>query len=198
MRHGESEANVLGVAVGDPRRGIEEFGLTDRGRRQAAESAVIFKQSHSPIVDRIEIIASDFRRTRETAELLAQGLGNDGTIMLSSGLRERSFGELEGQDYRTMTALLETEGRDALVSRYGCEPPEVVQNRVVEAIRDLEEQQQNRTLILVSHGDPIQLLMTAFAGLDASEHERIITLDYAEIAELSADTVLRFKRGIEL
>lgn len=35
MRHGESEANVLGVAVGDPRRGLEGFGLTDMGRRQA-------------------------------------------------------------------------------------------------------------------------------------------------------------------
>jgi broad specificity phosphatase PhoE len=65
----------------------------------------------------------------------------------------------------------------------------------VRVIRDLEEKQQKRTFILVSHADPIQLLMTAFAGLEVSEYERIIVLDYAEIAELSYDMPLRFKNG---
>jgi broad specificity phosphatase PhoE len=125
MRHGESEANVLGVAVGDPRRGLEGFGLTDLGRRQAVEAAAVFKKSHSPLLDGTEIVASDFRRARETAELLAEGLGNYVLIRLSKGLRERSFGELEGKDYRTMAALLETLGSEELISRYGCEPPEV-------------------------------------------------------------------------
>jgi probable phosphoglycerate mutase len=195
MRHGESEANVLGVAVGGPRRGLEGFGLTDLGRRQVVEAAAVYKKSHSPLLDGTEIVASDFRRTRETAELLAEGLGNFVSVSLSKGLRERSFGELEGKDYRTMAALLETEGSEALISEYGYEPPEVAQNRVVRVIRDLEEKQQKRTFILVSHADPIQLLMTAFAGLEVSEYERIIALDYAEIAELSFDMSLRFKNG---
>ena len=195
MRHGESEANVLGVAVGDPRRGLEGFGLTDLGRRQAVEAAAVFKKSHSPLLDGTEIVASDFRRARETAELLAEGLGNYLSIGLCKGLRERSFGELEGKDYRTMAALLETVGSDELISRYGCEPPEGVQKRVVSVVRDLEEKQQKRTFILVSHADPIQLLMTAFASLEVSEYERIIALDYAEIAELSYDMPLRFKNG---
>ena len=195
MRHGESKANVLGVAVGDPRRGLEGFGLTDLGRRQAVEAAAVFKKTYSPSLDGTEIVASDFRRTRETAELLAEGLGNDLSVRLSERLRERSFGELEGKDYRTIAALLETEGSAALIGRYGCEAPEVAQNRVVRVILDLEQEQQKRTMILVSHADPIQLLMAAFAGLDVSEHERIIALDCAEIAELSLDMPLRFKNG---
>jgi probable phosphoglycerate mutase len=195
MRHGESEANVLGILVGDPRRGREGFGLTDLGRRQAVEAAAVFKKSHSSLLDGTEIVASDFRRVRETAELMAEGLGNFVSVSLSKGLRERSFGELEGKDYRTMAALLETVGSEELISRYGCEPLEVAQNRVVGVIRDLEEKYHNRTLILVSHADPIQLLMTAFAGLEVSEYERIIALDYAEIAELSYDMPLRFKNG---
>ncbi len=195
MRHGESEANVLGVTVGDRRRGLEGFGLTDLGRRQAVEAAAVFKKSHSPLLDSTEIVASDFRRARETAELLAEGLGNYVLVRLSKGLRERSFGELEGKDYRTMAALLETVGSEELISRYGCEPPEVAQNRVVRVIRDLEEKHHKRTLILVSHADPIQLLMAAFAGLDVSQYERIVALDYTEIAELRYDMPLRFKNG---
>ena len=83
MRHGESEANVLGVMVGDPRRGIEGFGLTDLGRRQALEAAALYKKSHGPLLDGTEIVASDFRRTRETAELLAAGLGNSVPVGLN-------------------------------------------------------------------------------------------------------------------
>ena len=195
MRHGESEANVLGVAVGDPRRGLEGFGLTDLGRRQVVEAAAVFKKLHSALLDSTEIFASDFRRTRETAKILAEGLGKNVSVRLSKGLRESSFGELEGEDYRTMAALLETEGREALIRQYGCEPPEVAQSRVLKVIRDLEQKQQKRTFILVSHADPIQLLMTAFAGLDVSEYERIVALDCAEIAELSVDMSLRFKNG---
>jgi len=195
MRHGESEANVLGVMVGDPRRGIEGFGLTDLGRRQALEAAAVYKKSHSPLLDGTEIVASDFRRTRETAELLAEGLGNSVPVGLNIGLRERSFGELEGKDYRTIGALLDRVGSEELISRYGCEAPEVAQNRVVRVIRDLEEKHHKRTLILVSHADPIQLLMAALAGLDVSQSERIIALDYAEIAELRYDMPLRFKNG---
>lgn len=195
MRHGESEANVLGVAVGDPQTGLEGFGLTDLGRRQVIEAASSFKKSHALSLNETEIVSSDFRRTRKTAELFAKNLGNSVSVRLREGLRERFFGELEGKDHRTMAALLEREGMEALSSRYGCERAESVQYRVVRVIRDLEAERQHRTVILVSHADPIQVLMAALAGLDVSECERIALLDYAEIAELSLGMSLRFKDG---
>ena len=195
MRHGESEANVLGVAVGDPHRGVEGFGLTERGRRQAVEAAEAFKELHTHLINETEIIASDFRRTRETAELLARVLGDSVPVQLREGLRERAFGELEGKDHRTMAALLRTEGIEALISRYGCERAKSVQTRVVKVIQHIEKEKQGKTLVLVSHADPIQILMSAFAVLDLSEHNKIAPLDYAEIAELSLDMSLRFKDG---
>ncbi len=193
MRHGESEANVLGVAVGDPKRGVQGFGLTDLGRRQAAAAASAFAQTYRVLLDHTEVFTSDFRRTRETAELLAKGLGESRPIRVREGLRERFFGELEGKDHRTLAALLETEGIAALISRYGCEPAELMQDRVVGVVRELEKDNQHKTLMLVSHADPIQALMAAFAGIDMSESERIAPIDYAEIAELSLDMPLRLK-----
>ena len=195
LRHGESEANVLGVAVGDPQRGVEGFGLTDLGRQQVVEAASAFKESYGPSPDDTEIVASDFLRTRETAELFAKTLGDPMPVRLREGLRERGFGELEGEDNRTMAALLETGGLDALIHRFGYERAESVQRRVVRVIWDLEEESQGKTVILVSHADPIQFQMGAFAGVDVSEHERIAPLGYAEIAELSLGMPLRLKDG---
>lgn len=47
--------------------------------------------------------------------------------------------------------------------------------------------------MVFSHADPIQFLMAAFAGIDASEHERIVSLNCEEIAELSLGMPVRFK-----
>lgn len=193
MRHGESEANVFEVAVGDPKRGVKGFGLTDLGRRQAVEAAKTFKESYTQSINDTQIVASDFRRTRETAELLARTLGDSVPVQLREELRERSFGKLEGKDHRTMAALLKSKGIEALISQYGCERAEAVQTRVVKVVQSLEKEKQRKTLVLVSHADPIQVLMAAFAGLDLSEHKRIAPLDYAEVTELSLDMSLRFK-----
>jgi broad specificity phosphatase PhoE len=192
MRHGESKANVCGILVGDPQRGVEDFGLTERGRRQADDAASAFKESYGSLLDDAEIIASDFRRTRETAAILARTLGDSGSVRLREGLRERFFGRLEGKDHRKLAALREGEGPEALISRYGCEPTESVHSRVVKVVRDLEQEKRGRTVILVSHADPIQVLMVAFAGRDVREYERVVPLDHAEIAELSLGMPLRF------
>ena len=193
VRHGESKANVSGILVGDPQRGVEGFGLTERGRRQAVDAASAFRESYAPVPGEAEIVASDFRRTRETAAILARSLGDPVSVRLREGLRERFFGELEGTDHRRLAALRERQGAEALISRYGCEPTESAHSRVVKVIRDLEQEKRGRTVILVSHADPIQVLMVAFAGRDVREYERVVPLDHAEIAELSLGMSLRFR-----
>ncbi len=196
MRHGESEANVLGIAVGDPQRGVAGFGLTDLGRRQVAQAARAFEETYAFVLGETEIVSSDFRRTRETAELFAESLGSSIRVRLTEGLRERFFGRLEGKDFRSMAAILEQEGIEALISRYGCEPAESVRYRVTGVISELEDSNQYKTVILVSHADPIQVLMVAFASLESSEYERVQPLGYAETAELSLGMALRFKEGL--
>ena len=193
MRHGESEANILGVAVGDPRRGVAGFGLTKTGRQQVIAAATAFKERYSPSVHDTEIVASDFLRTRETAELLAERLGRSVPVRLSGRLRERSFGALEGMAHKDMAVLLEREGLARLIERYGCEPAASVQSRVVSVIRELEHKHRGKTLILVSHADPIQFLMAAFAGLAMSDQERIVPLNCAEVAALKLGMPVRFK-----
>ena len=74
IRHGQSEFNVIyGKTRVDP--GIEDPALTDEGRRQAAHVADWLAREG---VERL--IASPYRRTLETVEIIASRLALDVTI----------------------------------------------------------------------------------------------------------------------
>ena len=64
MRHGESDANVSGVIVSDPKIGCEQFGLTDRGSKQIIASVKGFTGEAIT-----QIVCSDFLRTLQTCLL---------------------------------------------------------------------------------------------------------------------------------
>jgi broad specificity phosphatase PhoE len=67
MRHGESEANVSGVIVSDPATGCDRFGLTEQGLQQISDSAKGFRWDAIT-----QIVCSDFLRTLQTAQLVAE------------------------------------------------------------------------------------------------------------------------------
>jgi len=56
--------------------------------------------------------------------------------------------------------------------------------RVTAVIADYENQYSAATILLVSHGDALQILQTAFARLDASTHRQLEHLHTAEIRQL--------------
>lgn len=97
VRHGESEANEQGVISSDPQRGCQTHGLTAKGVEQAEAAGAVLKewlqQEEKPWV----VLSSDFRRARETAEVVARGVddvnGHE-KISLKTALRERRFGML--------------------------------------------------------------------------------------------------------
>ena len=60
-------------------------------------------------------------------------------------------------------------------------------------VHEAEDACRRRTLLLVTHADPIQALMAAFAGLAPGESERIVPLGYAGLAELSLGMPLRLR-----
>ena len=75
VRHGESEANVAHLISSSPQLGVESHGLSSNGRSQVVENTKLFLQNN-PSNNSYVIIASDFRRARETAEILALNLSN--------------------------------------------------------------------------------------------------------------------------
>jgi probable phosphoglycerate mutase len=57
--------------------------------------------------------------------------------------------------------------------------------RVTALVCEYEEKISAVTILLISHGDALQILQTAFSKQCASEHRRQLHLETAEIRELS-------------
>ena len=57
--------------------------------------------------------------------------------------------------------------------------------RVTALVYECEEKNSGATILLISHGDALQILLTAFSKQDVSEPRRQQHLETAEIREIS-------------
>ncbi len=180
MRHGHSLANQRAIIVSQPENGLEGFGLSDRGRVQVRESLQHFSVSLANII----IVSSDFCRARESAEIAAQSLGTVEAINLDPRLRERNFGELELTADSGYADVWEADADNPDHQVMGVESVNQVMQRVTSLIVEYEDCRSNTSILLVSHGDALQILETAFARMDGSAHRQLEHLHTAQIREL--------------
>lgn len=183
MRHGQSKANVAGIIVSrieDDQRG--DYGLSERGRQQTLAAA----RSCGLPPDTV-ICSSDFARAKQTAEIVRAQLGGP-EVVIAQALRERSFGEWEGSsrgNYARVWAADETDSGDASGSSGGgVEPAAAVLDRATALIVDLERRYSGRDILLVSHGDTLQILQAGFLRMNPSRHRSLPALATAEIRQL--------------
>jgi broad specificity phosphatase PhoE len=181
MRHGHSVANQQGIIVSHPDNGCAGFGLSEQGRAQVVAS---LQQETRLDADSI-ILSSDFSRALETAAIVRQNLGCQTRIDTDVRLRERNFGELELGPDTAYQAVWQQDALDPEGNFRAGESANQVMARVTALIVELERRHANATLLLVSHGDALQILQTAFARRDASEHRQLQHLQTAEIRLLS-------------
>ncbi len=187
MRHGESKANVSGIIVSriETDRG-GDYGLSERGRRQAEAAA---RDCGLP-ADTL-ICSSDFARARQTAEIMRARLGAP-PVVVAAALRERCFGDLEGTatgNYARVWAADEAGTAPAGPgpgpgAGAGAEPASAVLDRVTGLVADLEGRYAGRDILLVSHGDTLQILQAGFLRMDPAAHRRLPPLGVAEIRPL--------------
>jgi broad specificity phosphatase PhoE len=179
MRHGQSRANVAGIIVSrieNDRRG--DHGLSELGRKQALETAQACRLPRNTI-----ICSSDFSRARQTAEIV-RGHLDAPQVELTEALRERCFGEWEGSatdNYAQIWAADETHSAQVGGS---VEPVGAVLDRTTALIVDLERRYSGRHILLVSHGDTLQILQAGFLRMSPSGHRSLPGLQTAEIRPL--------------
>ena len=179
MRHGESDANVSGVIVSDPKIGCERFGLTDRGSKQIIASVKGFTGEAIT-----QIVCSDFLRTLQTAQLVANTL-NLPQPEQEAGLRERFFGKWEGMSAEHYENIWQRDEMDKH-SDDGVERPQEVAQRGLMVLERLEQQYQGEVILLVSHGDMLQILSTSIAGISPHKHRSLPHHQTGEIKYLVA------------
>lgn len=183
MRHGESKANVARIIISTPENGIkEDYALSKLGREQAQKSAESSQLGSDTI-----IFTSDFSRARETAEIVAHVIAAEAP-RITAALRERHFGEFEKKsnvhydDVWAHDAHPKTGGDHTM---YGVESVNDNLKRTTAFIRELEDTYKDMDILLVSHGDTLQILQTAFDRVDAHTHRSLTHLETAEIRQVT-------------
>lgn len=177
MRHGRSLANLEGIIVSDPGVGIDGYGLSDPGRAHVESTLHEDKQLDSSF----RILCSDFRRARETAEIAHRLLECETSIEFDLRLRERWFGDIDLGPDSAYADVWQADASNPDSEHLGAESVNRVLARTTSLVRDLETRFQQSNILLVSHGDALQILQTAFAGQSASQHRNLPHLETAEI-----------------
>jgi len=180
MRHGHSIANQQGIIVSHPDNGRDRFGLSELGRVQVKQSL----QSFGLLDANTIIVSSDFSRARESADITSALLNGEASITLDSRLRERNFGELELTPDSGYVDVWQQDAKDPDSQLRGVESVNQVMSRVTSVVAEYEDRYADATILLVSHGDALQILQTAFARLDGSSHRQLDHLHTAQIRQL--------------
>ncbi|XP_004306475.1 PREDICTED: uncharacterized protein LOC101303357 [Fragaria vesca subsp. vesca] len=167
LRHGRSIPNEKGLIVSSLENGTRpEYQLAPHGVHEAQLAADLFKklleESCTPLAN-VRICYSPFSRTTQTARIVASVLdiqleGPQCKVMET--LRERFFGpsfELGSRDeYNDIYGTLDE--KDPLMRPEGGESVDDVASRLAEAMVTMESLFQGCTILVVCHGDPLQIL----------------------------------------
>lgn len=154
IRHGESTA-VNYIA------GRTAVSLSEKGRKEAEATAVMLSKIK---IDKL--ISSPLKRTLETAEYISQSTGLNIEVM--DDFIETDFGKWTG---RTFTDLKADENWNKWYAfRSGMHVPEgenliSVQNRIIGGIHKIQEKYPDKTVAIVSHGDPIRSVFLYYLGM---------------------------------
>ncbi len=186
LRHGHSNPNKEGIIISDVFEGQKpQHGLTELGQKQVRAS--IEDAVGSRIFDdrEILIVQSPLSRTQETGHTAADVLGIPKQLVTAFHLRERSFGDFEGQSSAHYDTVWREDAQNPSHSKFGVESVTSVIAREEKLIEALEERYHDLIIILAGHGDPLQQLETSFKGISPSQHRSLPPLQNAELRRLN-------------
>jgi len=180
MRHGQSLGNIEKIIVSDPGNGLFGYGLTPTGEKQAADSLNNFSKLDSQTI----IYSSDFLRTTQTALIAAKILKPNSGICFTPHLRERFFGNFELTSSDNYGVVWSDDLKDQQNTKNQVETVDAVLNRIFLCLGEIEEIFDGRNILLVSHGDTLQILSAFFKGWLPNRHREVEHLGVAEIRKV--------------
>ncbi len=180
MRHGESLANRKGLIVSHPDNALNDFGLTTKGAEQVMNAALSTR-----LKDDTLIVSSDYKRSKETAEIVNSVISCSTEPLLEPLLRERNFGSWELSDHANYDAVWRNDINHPQRSEKGVETVDDVLQRGLQAIDDIEKHHQGRTVLLVGHGDVLQILLAHHHNIHPRFHRSLSAIGNADIRSLA-------------
>lgn len=179
LRHGKSTANKKGIIVSNPLAAVNGYGLAQEGRGEVMRTA----EGAYNIDENTVVISSDFLRALETAQIFTKAKKIP-RIQIAVALRERGFGELEMESADKYKSIWEEDAKDYKHHNSGVESVAEVTKRVTAYIRRLEKRYKGKKIVLVGHGDVLQIMESAFKKMNPAKHRSLKHLDNGELREL--------------
>lgn len=184
LRHGKSFANEINMILSDPDDGIRQtYTLVREGEGQVRISAKN-AQTQGILSSNTIIYSSPFSRCVRSAEIAREELEIQLDIIMDKRLCERWFGDWEKTHNSNYNKVWENDKVDQGHTFDNVESAIAVQKRVMNLIADLEKKYEGEKILLVSHGDVLQILQTGLQGKSASLHRALPHLGLGEIRKL--------------
>jgi glucosyl-3-phosphoglycerate phosphatase len=182
LRHGQSDANVLGLIASTPAAAGAAFGLTALGRQQVRE-AVVAARDAGWLVPGCTLISSPLLRARESAAVAAEVLG--ATVHVDARLSERGFGTLELASDTSYEQVWSADRLDPAHEQWGVESATSVLARVTALLREWRVTASGFPIVLCTHGDVASVLICATEGVPLSRHRDVGGLENGEVRRLA-------------
>ena len=173
IRHGETEGNCAQILQGQM-----QGQLTPHGQQQAIDAGarIQVQMADAQIAPLHAIIASDLKRTVDTAQLINRALHLP--LHTTPLLRERDWGELTGLPYH------QVRGREELPA--SVESLEAMTARLHAFFAQLEANWAGQNLLLVTHGYTARLMQAL--ALNCSPRD-IAPMQNVELRPLHPPTI---------
>jgi isoleucyl-tRNA synthetase len=182
MRHGQATSNVEGWVAGGSESGKFVSKLTPKGMEDAEKTARKLAKEGIDL-----IIASPYKRTQETAQIVAQYA--NAPIITDERLKEIDCGSFNHRKFMDYVKSFNDPMDRFSIAPEGGETLTQVRERMTAFINDIDRQYKGKKILIVSHGDPLWMLQASLAHLGNKEAEakRSFSLKPAEAKRVHKD-----------
>ena len=157
VRHGQTYSNIKDICDDNPKIKTK---LTKKGEKQAKKAAEILKNKKFDI-----ILTSEFFRTNETADIINQY--HSVKIKVDKKLDDRKTGFTGKPEKEFIKFLKDSEDFWNAKHKNG-ESFEEEKKRLISFLKNLKNNKYN-TILIVTHGEPIQIIKGYFDNLNNKE-----------------------------
>lgn len=184
LRHGISLANEQNIIISHPENGVPGWGLSERGEAECRRLLAPAQVRGAPFTAADAVVyTSDFRRAAQTATIFCE-LNGLAPPTVDGRLRERHFGDLEKGSAAGYELVWQRDVDDDSHDFQGCESISRLSLRLRDLLDDLDTRWRGKRIVLVSHGDPLQVIQALLLGMRCNEHRTFPPLGNAELRRL--------------
>lgn len=180
VRHGETDENDKKII-----QGLTDNSLNEKGRAQAKEVGRQLKGKQK--IDMV--FCSPLKRCQETLEGILEECPIDGEICMSCLIQERDFGEYAGIESHLIN-WDEIYDDSKVNEEMGVESQSKLEKRVELFLEDLKLEGDEKTILIISHGGPIMIMVNKLGNQKLRYPETKIA--NCEIMEFDYKTELEY------